>query len=496
MACSRAGTGRVGPQACPSGSPPWGASEPLQAGEQIDRGDALALAAGPALQLDLALGEAAGADDDLPGQADEVGRGELGARALVAVVVEHAEAGRLQGGLDLAAGGVGGGIAGLEVDQRHVEGRHRVRPDDAGLVVARLDDRRHEAARADAVGAHMDRALDAVGAGDLGAHRLGILGAEVEDVPDLDAARGHLLVARHLGEGGRLVHLGGGGVERGPAVDGALQRRDVLEIGGDRRDLEVEVLAVAVDLALAGLGQDDELVAEVAADRTRIGPHRDRLQAEAREGAQVGHEHPVVGVAGGGLVDVEGIGVLHQELARAHGAEARPDLVAELPGDLVEVLRQVLVGAHAAAEDLGDDLLGGGAEQHLAVVTVRDAEHLLAVGLVAAGFPPELGRLDRRHQDLDGPRPVLLLADHRADLVQDAQAQRQPRIDAGGLLAHEPGAQHEAVRDDLGLLGRLAQGRQEVAGETHGRPWKQRASGSAARPAHNTLHRENTSAEG
>ena len=223
-------------------------------------------------------------------------------------------------------------------------------------------------------------------------------------------------------------------------------------------------------------------MAQITTDRARIGPHRDRLEAEACEGAQVRHEHPVVGMSGGGLIDIEGIGILHQELARAHGPEPRADLVPELPRDLVEVLRQVLIGAHAAPEDLGDDLFRRRPEQHLAVVPVGDAEHLLAVGLVAAGFAPELGRLDRRHQNLDGARPVLLLADHRADLVEDAQAQGQPRIDAGSLLAHETGTQHQAVGNDLGLLGRLAQGWQEVAGETHGRPWKQRASGSAARP--------------
>ena len=53
----------------------------------------LPLAGRPALQLDLALGEAARADQDLPGQAEKVGGGELGAGPLVAVVVEHVAAG-------------------------------------------------------------------------------------------------------------------------------------------------------------------------------------------------------------------------------------------------------------------------------------------------------------------------------------------------------------------------------------------------------------------
>ena len=54
----------------------------------------LALAGRAALELDLAGRRAARPDDDLPGQADQVHGGELGAGALVAVVVEHVDAGR------------------------------------------------------------------------------------------------------------------------------------------------------------------------------------------------------------------------------------------------------------------------------------------------------------------------------------------------------------------------------------------------------------------
>jgi hypothetical protein len=54
----------------------------------------LALAGGPVLDLDLALGDAARADDDLPGQADQVGGGELRPLPLVGVVVEHVDSRR------------------------------------------------------------------------------------------------------------------------------------------------------------------------------------------------------------------------------------------------------------------------------------------------------------------------------------------------------------------------------------------------------------------
>ena len=158
-----------------------------------------------------------------------------------------------------------------------------------------------------------------------------------------------------------------------------------------------------------------------------IGPvsatHRDRLQAQAREGAQIGDEHLVVGMPRAGLVEVEGIGVLHQEFAAAHDAEARPHLVAELPLDVIEVERQILVGPHIGAEDLGDHLLVGRAVEHVALVPVLDAQHLLAIVVVAPALAPQVGRLDRRHQHFDGAGAVLLLAH---DLRRSCSAPASP----------------------------------------------------------------------
>ena len=210
-------------------------------------------------------------------------------------------------------------------------------------------------------------------------------------------------------------------------------------------------------------------MAQVAADRAGLGRHRDRLEPHARERAQIGDEHLVVGAPRRLLVEVERIGVLHQELAPAHHAEARPQLVAELPLDVVEVERQVLVGAHVGAEDLGDHLLVGRPVEHLALVPILDAQHLRAVGVVAPALAPQIGELQRRHQHLDRAGAVLLLAHDLLDLLEHAEAERQPRVDAGRLLADHAGAQHQPMRDDLRFLRRLAQDRQKEAGETHGR---------------------------
>ncbi len=208
-------------------------------------------------------------------------------------------------------------------------------------------------------------------------------------------------------------------------------------------------------------------MAEVAADRSGFGAHRNRFQPHAREGAQVSDEHLVVGMLRAGLVDVERIGVLHQEFTAAHQPEARAHLVAEFPLDVIEIERQILVRAHIGAEDLGDHLLVGRPIQHVALVPVLDAQHLLAIGLVAPALAPQVGRLDGRHQQFDGAGAVLLLAHDLADLLQHPEAERQEGIDAGRLLPHHAGAQHQPVRDDFRLFRRFAQDRQEITGQAH-----------------------------
>ena len=208
-------------------------------------------------------------------------------------------------------------------------------------------------------------------------------------------------------------------------------------------------------------------MAEIAADRAAFGAHRDGGQAHAPEGPEVGDEHVVVGAHRPLEVEIERVVVLHQELAAAHHAEARPDLVAELPLDLVEVDRQIAVALDAAAEDVGHDLLVGRAVQHRPLVAVGDAQHLLAVILVAAALLPQLGRLDRRHQDLVGAGGIHLLAHDLLDPAEHAQPERQPAVDARRALPDHPGAQHQLMRDDLRIRrGFLEQG-QEVSGPAH-----------------------------
>ena len=60
------------------------------------------------------------------------------------------------------------------------------------------------------------------------------------------------------------------------------------------------------------------------------------------------------------------------------------------------------------------------------------------IGLEAPGLLPQLGRLDHRHQQLDGAGAVHLLADDRLDLADHPQAHRHVAVDAGASRLIRP----------------------------------------------------------
>ncbi len=120
--------------------------------------------------------------------------------------------------------------------------------------------------------------------------------------------------------------------------------------------------------------------------------------------------HPVVGFLQRLLIQMKGVGILHQELAPTHEPEARADLVAELGLDLIEVDRQLLVAVQLIARQIGDDFLMGRADTELAVMAILQAQQLRSVLLPATGFLPKFGRLDGGHQDFQRACLVHFLA--------------------------------------------------------------------------------------
>ena len=264
--------------------------------------------------------------------------------------------------------------------------------------------------------------------------------------------------------------------------------------------LEVGGVVVAVgerDRVLARVREHVEFLRRAAADAARVRAHGAELELQALEDRGVGAVHGLVTLLERGVVEVERVRVLHRELARAHHAEARPDLVAELGLDLVEIDRQLAVALQLAARDVGDHFLVRRAVAERAVVPVLDAQQLRAELVPAAGFDPQLGGLHGRHQHFERAGAVHLLADDGLDLAQHAQADRQPRVHAAGEAADQAGAQHQLVADDLGIGGNVAQGSDGIGRESHfasgGQkktvPWYQSAPTTPASPGCTALPR-------
>ena len=214
----------------------------------------------------------------------------------------------------------------------------------------------------------------------------------------------------------------------------------------------------------------------IAADRAGVGRDRAEGQAHAREDAHIGGVHLVVARLGAFHVAVEGIGVLHREFAPAHDAEARPAFVTELGLDVIPVDRQLAVALDLLARDVGDHLFRGRLDDEIAVMAIFDAQQLRAVLLPTTRFLPELGGLHHRHQQLDRPGAVHLLADDLFDLANRAQAHGHVVVNARGELFDHAGAQHEFLRHHFGVGGRFFErGNEELGGFHRTRPRAGRA---------------------
>src|SRR4051794_34647459 len=107
---------------------PWIIFIPLgpgYSGHRFRRTEILARAVAAPLDLEFAFGKALGADQNLPGNTDQVGGGEFCAGALIGVVIEDVDALRLELAVKRLAGRIGIAGALLKVQYHGGEGRDR-----------------------------------------------------------------------------------------------------------------------------------------------------------------------------------------------------------------------------------------------------------------------------------------------------------------------------------------------------------------------------------
>ena len=75
-----------------------------------------------------------------------------------------------------------------------------------------------------------------------------------------------------------------------------------------------------------------------------------------------------------GIVEIEGVGILHPKLAQAQQSGLGARLIAKLFLDLIPHLRQLLVRAQLPARDVGHLFFVGYAQNHFVVVAVLELE--------------------------------------------------------------------------------------------------------------------------
>lgn len=237
---------------------------------------------------------------------------------------------------------------------------------------------------------------------------------------------------RHVEEGGhirdRLAVRGLDLLER----EGVFLRRRGLSEGRDLTVRRVVALRARDDRVLADVDERHELVRLRSAHHARVGRDGDGRQSTAVEGPEVRAIDIRIVPIQIGLVHVEGIGVLHRELANANEPGAGARLVAELRLDLIEHEGQLAIGLDLMPREVRHDLFVRHTQHHGASRAIVEAGHLGSDVLIATRLLPDLRRLHDGHEDLLPVDRVHLLADDRRDLVERALRERKIGVDSRG----------------------------------------------------------------
>ena len=155
-------------------------------------------------------------------------------------------------------------------------------------------------------------------------------------------------------------------------------------------------------------------------------------------------------------VAIEGVRVLHDELAHADQAAAWPRLVALLRLEVVPVLGQLLVAVDLPRVER-KRLLVRQREHELAPEAVADVDDLR--DRRSARRLPELDRREHGREPFLGTERVQLLPDDLLDLAVNPPTERREAPDPRGELPHEPAAHEQLVARCLRVGGVVAQGR-------------------------------------
>ena len=184
----------------------------------------------------------------------------------------------------------------------------------------------------------------------------------LEGLRSIQSAAGNLGVqfvhALHQGLNG-----GGVGGVQNDCDRGALGNLDFLgNHGGHGLNISRVAARGTHESVLTDGGRVQELFTAGAPHRTGLCGHNDNLQTQALENALVGGTVRHVRLVQALIINVEGVGVLHDELTAAQQTRAGARFIAVLGLNLVQGQRQVLIGGVQVLHQQGEHFLVGGCQ--------------------------------------------------------------------------------------------------------------------------------------
>ena len=111
----------------------------------------------------------------------------------------------------------------------------------------------------------------------IGAHAVGIFGAKVENLPNLDTTAGFAPPFRDCIKQRRVVGFVGAGIGCGPVFGDTCALCDIVKIHLAVPKIHIQNGGVIEHLGFAGIGQHQKLMGILATNRAGIRAHRDRL---------------------------------------------------------------------------------------------------------------------------------------------------------------------------------------------------------------------------
>ena len=216
-------------------------------------------------------------------------------------------------------------------------------------------------------------------------------------------------------------------------------------------------LGAVNNFSLTTVCQHHKLMAAGAANSAAISFYRTEGESAACENVGISIIHCFIRYIQSCLVAVKAISILHNEITAAHQAKARTAFVAELVLDLIEVERQLTVGAHIALYQCSNHLLVRRSQAIFMAMTILQTYHFGTIGIPASAFLPDFSRLHNRHHDFLCACMVHLLADDVFNLFNYTPCQRQIGVHTVGGFTHKAGTQKQLMAGNFGLTRHLTQ---------------------------------------